>query len=723
MKHTGLIQNNLNEALFDALPTDAAIIAEEGEIILANRSWNNSNHNYQWFGAKKTGDNYFEHCEKAVRNGDDYALKLIFGLRDVIDRSKNRFELTAPHQNRGRGQSWFKILVTPFDESSALIQFEDVTKSMKSVMSMRESSEIYSQHFKNSLAGIILGTPDGQIIDANPAACKMLGYDIDELLKGGRKLIVDDSNPVNKKANAIRAKKSIYEGEKEYIHKSGEKLTVEVSSVIYKNEHDQLRIINTFRDKSKEKATLRELKIEKSFTESVINSIPNIFFVIDKQMKLVRWNNSFEESFDAERLDSEKTVVEYIVENDRTRVKNIVSEVYSSGMGHMVVEVMTKHGNRHFHVLMSKVSNAGEHFLVGTATDMTDIVEIEKERDKNYELISQLFESSPLGMVMVNRDNKIMKVNDSFTTLFGYNKLELLGENLMNKVVPEDEYNCFNSFVEEVFNGQGGKREVIRKTKSGENRNIIVNAIPIWQNEKVVAAYSIYVDLTEQKKLEEQLQNSLDEKEILLQEVHHRVKNNLAVIAGLIDLQIMEEDDHLIDSKLNEIRSRIFTIAKIHETIYEKEEVVHIRFDDYLSSVMNALPQLQGDDRQVTVRSDFEQVTLNLNQAVPCGLAINEIMNIILMDNQKLNELDVSLKNENDSITLIFESNELDIDKIAPESDDVGFRNMLVEIFLSQLNGTISTTKNGINKVILTFTKADLRGSSSSVLNSNEFKK
>lgn len=720
MKFTNTINEDISEALFNALPTAAAIIAEGGDIIATNSKWDSESKGIQWFGIEKTGDNYFDHCEKAVKNGDDHALKLIFGLRDVIDRAKNQFELTAPYNKKSNELNWFKVLITPYDQDCVLVQFEDITKSMKSMQSLRESTEIYSQHFKNSLAGIILGTPEGDIIDINPAACNILGYDKEELMKGGRTLITDDNSPINKKANTIREKKSIYEGEKEYTHKSGEIIIVEVSSVLYKNEHNQLRIINTFRDKSKEKATLRELQIERRFTESVINSIPNVFFVIDKDLELVRWNNTFEEMFNPEDLISGKQVLEYIVEGDRARLNSIVSDVFTSGTGHAVVEVMTKKGNRHFHVLLSKFANTGDDFLVGTATDITDIIEIEKERDKNYELISQLFESSPLGMIMMNKDHKITKVNDSFTTLFGYNKLELIGENLINMVVPEEEMECFNSFCKEVFEGRGGNREVVRETKSGEKRNIIINAIPIWQDDEVVAAYSIYVDLTEQKRLEARLQDSLDEKEVLLQEVHHRVKNNLAVIAGLLDLQIMEEDTPLIEGKLNEVRSRIFTIAKIHETIYQKEEVVHLRFDDYLNSVMIALPQVQGGDADISVKTDFDEVTLNLNQAVPCGLAINEIMNIIFTDNDNLMDLAVSLKYESDLVQLVFESENFDLDSIDPVDSELGFRNKLIEIFLSQINGSLSTSKEGINKVILTFKKADTRGSSSSVLNTKE---
>lgn len=710
-----------NGAIFEALPSKAALIDAEGEIINTNSKWDREPNPFQWFGLKPISQNYFKHCERAVKDGNDYALKVIFGLRDILDMKKDRFELTAPCLQQ-KGRCWFKITIAPFQNQCALVLFEDVSKNMRSVQSLRESEEIYSQHFRNSLAGIILGTPNGEIIDVNPAACKILGYSREELLQGGRSLIADENKPVNKKANAIRAKKSMYEGEKEYIHKNGNLLSVEVSSVLYRNENGDLRVVNTFRDKSKEKSTLQELKEERGFTEAVINSTPNVFFVLNTEFELVRWNKAFENElgYDEEFIKQSKAL-DYFSENDKNRVIKVAKEAFETGTGHIIAEVISKKkGLRHFHFQANSFSNNGEDFLVGTATDITDMIEIENERDKNYELISQLFESSPLGMVMLSKESKIMKVNDSFTSLFGYNKLELIGENLSERIVPKEEKDTYREFCTSVFEGNNGKAEVIRHTKDGDHLNIIVNAVPIWQDNKVVAAYAIYVDLTEQKKLESRIQKSLSEKEVLLQEVHHRVKNNLAIIAGLLDLQIMEEEDSIIENKLNEVRSRIFSIAKIHETLYEKEDVVHIRFDKYLETVMNALPQMQSSVANVKMVLNLEEVTLNLNQAVPCGLAINEIMNIIFSESELLNELEIELTEEKNEIKLTLMSDQLNLCAIDPMSESDAFQNRLVGIFLSQIHGSLTTNREGVKKATLKFKKVNQRGSSSSVINPNE---
>ncbi len=710
--------------LFNALPGPAAIVDTNGNIISSNNKWNSSDYSCQFMGEHCDTSNYFSHCEKAIQAGNDYALKLVFGLRRVLDGEKESFQITVP-SSEGSQKKWSKVSIqtSGMNHGCALIIFEDVTKTMQSVQSLRESEEIYSQHFKNSMAGIILGTPEGKIMEANPAACKILGYTKSELLEGNRELILDPTNQLNKKSYEVREKKSIYEGEKEYIHKNGSRIIVEASSLLYRNENGNLRTINTFRDKSKEKETLRELQNERRFTKAAINGIPNAFFVLDEQLKLLQWNDSFiEEMGYDEKAHLKFSVLEIIAKKDRERVLRVVKDVFVNGTGHTIAEVQTQgKGLRHFHFFANTFKNNGKKYLVGTGTDITDIIATEKEKDRNYELISQLFESSQIGMLMISPENRVLKVNDSFSRLFGYKKIEIIGEDVDKLIVPEKDRVENETFNREVFSGQILKKEAIRIAKDGRKLNIVVNTVPIIEDGEVVAAYGIYVDVTEQKQLEARIQRSLREKEILLQEVHHRVKNNLAIIAGLLDLQILEEEDSLIESKLNEVRSRIFSIAKIHEGLYEKEDVVEIRFDDYLQSVAEALPQSNFSDQiDVNIKLNLEAVKLNLNQAVPCGLAVNELMNIVLAGESLEGDIKLSLSEENKLITIGISGDRINLKKIDEEMSSGSFHTMLVNIFLSQINGTLINTSEQPATIGFKFKKMNIRGSSSSVLDSKE---
>lgn len=710
--------------LFDALPGSGAIIDHEGNILKTNLKWNKGDKPYHWFGIKPETENYFSHCERAVESGNDYALKIVFGLRQVLDSQKPFFEMTAPCPQNPK-YCWYRVSVNPLEngKGGALLLFEDVSKNMLSVKTLRESEERYSQHFKNSMSGIFLATPDGRILDANPAASRILGYTKDELLRGGRDMVADTEHPLNKKAAKIRKKKSLFEGEKVYIHKDGRKLIVEVSSVLYRNEDAELRVINTFRDKTSEKTALSDLNEERRFIKAAMNSLPGLFFLLDSDMKLVRWNNTFTESLGySENELSNQDALAIIAEEDRDRVESVIREVFSQGTGHTVAAVRAKSGDeRYFHFYGNRFDNVGAEFMVGTGTDITDLVNVEKEKDKNYELLSQLFESSPLGMVMISPELKALKVNDSFCELFGFHKLDIIGEEVDALILNEDTVEEAQSINRDIFAGNGMKKEVVRYRKDGSPLNLMINTIPIWDNNEVVGAYAIYVDLTEQKKMEARIQQSLHEKEILLQEVHHRVKNNLAVIAGLLDLQIMEEEDELIENKLNEVRSRIFSIAKIHETLYANEDMVQIRFDEYLNNLTNALPQnsisRSGD---IMINLNAEEVTLNLNQAVPCGLAVNELMNTIFSGTGYSGKLNIDLSELDDEITLSITSDDLDLYAMDPATDSDSFHKKLVEIFLAQIEGNLSVRNGSSKSVILQFKKMDLRGSSSSIRDNNE---
>lgn len=709
--------------LMNALPGAAAVLDRQGNILSCNKKWCNSSTSYGWFGGSVGDENYFEKCQKAVEKGDDYALKLLFGLRSVIDGERDKFDITIPAGN-SRSRKWYKVSITSMcDKGSVLLLIEDVSKDMESMRTFRESSEIYSQHFKHTLAGIILGTPSGKIIDVNPAACKILGYSRQELLDGGRDLIVDKKSPLNRKMYRVRKEKSSYEGEKEYIHKNGTVITVEVSSLLYRNENGDIRTINTFRDKSKEKESFQNLKEERRFTKAAINSIPNAFFVINDEYKLIQWNNSFFEDlgYDENEMDA-SSVFEIVAPQDRDRVTTVVKEAFETGTGHVITEVLSrKNGVRHYHFYGNTFESKGKKYLVGTGTDITDLLETEREKDKNYELISQLFEGSPLGMVMLRPDGRVAKVNESFARLFDYSKIEIIGEHLDQLIVDESELPDNLEFNEAAFAGTVMRKEAIRYTRTGKPLNTIINTVPIYEGNEVVAAYGIYVDVTEQKELEARIQQSLKEKDILLQEVHHRVKNNLAIIAGLLDLQIMEEENQQMEYKLNEVRSRIFSIAKIHESLYEKEDVVQIRFDQYLESVLDALPQRSiKNGKEVTFGMNMGPVVLNLNQAVPFGLAVNELMNVIFMEKSGLNNLDVSLKEINNKVEFTISGKGISTDEIEPGEGLGTFHQTLIQIFLSQINGTMELTGDEMTEIKICFTKMNIRGSSSSVLNTQE---
>ncbi len=703
-----------------ALPGSAAIIDADGEIIASNENWNRGKKCSNWLGIEKTSTNYFEHCKKAIEHGNDYALKLLFGLREVLEGEGNSLEMTMA-QN-GDSKTWCKVSVSKIESSEqiALIIFDDVTANMRAIHLLRESEERYSQQFQYSVSGIILGSPSGEIYDANPAACKILGYSKEELIEGGRELIVDETSPAHIEMLRVREDESVFEGEKEYIHKDGHTVPVEITSVIFIDENEGLKVINTFRDITLEKQVEHFLEEERRFTKTVLDSIPGIFFVLDSKGKLIRWNESIEKElgYNEDELRT-MSILEIFKENEREKAEEMFNNAYEHGNNGFVTQILSKHnGDRSFHMYINRFLSEDEEYLVATGVDITEFLASELERERNFALMTQLFENSPLAMVMIDLQSRVQKVNNGFSALFGYEPVEVIGKNVNELITSESTINEAEEVSRSAISGQAHQQETLRLTKHQNAVPVLVSTVPIWSHGEVIAAYGIYVDLTEQKKLERDLQNSLNDKNLLLQELHHRVKNNLAIIAGLLELQVIYESNKDVKNKLEEAHSRIFSIAKIHETLYQQKDVVQIEFNEYLDSIIGSMSYVAGEKKfSITREENTEPFMLNLNQAVPLGLVINELIQMKSTDSSAhSHSVNINLTCAGNDVQLEIDGFEKHIEELESTDESYTFHKLLIDTFIKQIDAEVSYSRNGTNSVIIRFKRTeDLRGSSSAL--------
>jgi two-component sensor histidine kinase len=172
----------------------------------------------------------------------------------------------------------------------------------------------------------------------------------------------------------------------------------------------------------------------------------------------------------------------------------------------------------------------------------------------------------------------------------------------------------------------------------------------------VVGSRGVIVDLTDIKNIENNLKASLNEKEILLREIHHRVKNNMQIISSLLNLQTEYVDDEEAVNVLKESQNRVRSMAIIHEKLYQSKDLTHINFVDYIQSlVLNLFYSYDIDNTQIKPILKIEDISLNIETAVPCGLIISELISNSLkyaFPNRMNGEIIVSLKSEKDTYQL-----------------------------------------------------------------------
>ena len=144
---------------------------------------------------------------------------------------------------------------------------------------------------------------------------------------------------------------------------------------------------------------------------------------------------------------------------------------------------------------------------------------------------------------------------------------------------------------------------------------------------KVSHFVAILHDLTERKRAEEALRELLREKESLLKEVHHRVKNNLQVISSLMRLQSAQVENGVVQAALQDMQNRIGSMGLLHETLYQSGNFARVDLGTYLRSLCSQLfHSLVVDPESIQLRLDVASVGLDVSQAVPCGLLINELV-------------------------------------------------------------------------------------------------
>jgi PAS domain S-box-containing protein len=211
---------------------------------------------------------------------------------------------------------------------------------------------------------------------------------------------------------------------------------------------------------------------------------------------------------------------------------------------------------------------------------------------------------------------------------------------------------------------------------------------------KPIRMTGIDVDITERKQTETKIKESLQEKEVLLQEIHHRVKNNLQVICSLLDLQSQHLEDQGIVEVFRESCNRVRSMALVHEQLYQSKNCARINCVEYIESLTSYLFRVYGVNAdKITLELDLDEITLNINTAIPCGLIISELVSNALkyaFPNATEGTIKVALHSPgNHHFTLIVRDNGIGFSTPWDFKSVKSLGLQLVKVLTSQLEGTL----------------------------------
>jgi PAS domain S-box-containing protein len=370
-------------------------------------------------------------------------------------------------------------------------------------------------------------------------------------------------------------------------------------------------------------------------------------------------------------------------------------------------------------VSLNKVAFPDGNMIQSIVRNVTEKKKTEAKLRKSEELFRNLFQKSPAAIVMMDVKNQVQMVNDSFEAMFGYTLSDMQDKSVDQLILPFDEEPInpmeeYDSSLDNEFQAEG-----IRVARNGERKNVLIAGMPVYIDGEPVAVLGMYIDITDRKISEKKLKESLHEKQILVEEVHHRVKNNLAVVSGLLQMQTMHVDDERLTTYMQNSQMRIQSMAIVHEMLYKSETLSEIDFHDYVHKLSDTVINiLESRAENISILIDVDHFVLNVNQAIPCALIISELITNAFefaFHGRKKGRIRIRVLEEQDSISVEVKDDGIGLPHDFEEKRQKSLGINLIENLCMQLETDINIESGSWGtRFFFAFEKTDKPGSSSS---------
>jgi len=337
--------------------------------------------------------------------------------------------------------------------------------------------------------------------------------------------------------------------------------------------------------------------------------------------------------------------------------------------------------------------------------------ELEHALRQSEERFRRVVEAAPNAMVMVSAAGQIEMVNAQAERMFGYDRAELLGAGV-EMLVPLGFRGHHPGLRAAFFSDlqsrpMGAGRDLYALRKDGTEFPVEIGLNPLETEDGMMVLSSI-VDISDRKQKEERIQMALKEKDILLREIHHRVKNNLQIVHSLLDLQSARLDDETVLDMLRDSQNRIRSMALIHQTLYQSKDFARVDFSHFLESLVSTLvSSYSADTARLDLQVMTDGVSLPLSTAIPCGLILNELIaNAIKhgFPDGRSGEIRIALKrDQNDHVLLSVSDNGVGIpdDLVIEATHTLGLQ--LVNLLADQIGGQLTVNRTRPTMFVLRF--------------------
>jgi PAS domain S-box-containing protein len=554
--------------------------------------------------------------ERAFK-GENFTVEDEFDLGDRIISSEISFN-PIWHEDQITGVSVFA---------------RDVSERRQAEEALRESEERFKILFQSAPDAYYLSDLKGKFVDGNRMAEQLTGYKRDELIgKSFLKLGLLPPRQIPRAASLlVKNTKGISTGPDEFsiIRKDGVKVTVGISTHPVKIK-DQTLVLGIARDITERKRAEEAIKESEEKFRMLAEKSPNMIF-INKKGRIVYANQQCEEAMGYRREEFYSPDFDFfdLIAPDTMSVVKESFQKHRKGEDVPPYEysLITKTGKKIEAIVTTKLINfGGEKAILGIITDITERKQVEEALKKSEEKYRHLVENTNEVLYATDENGIITYISPVAKTLSGYSPAEIMGRNFVEFIFKDDAEYVLESFQKNI-KGEPEPSECRIKTKSGDLKWIRTSGRPIFLNERFLGVQGVISDISDQKRIEEEIKATLKEKEAMMREIHHRVKNNLQIVSSLLRLQSRSIKEQTLKDTFEIAQNRIKSMALIHEVLYLSENLDRINFSDYIQRITHHLfSMFSRRAKKIQLELEVGEFYLDIDKAIPCGLIINELV-------------------------------------------------------------------------------------------------
>ncbi len=569
---------------------------------------------------------------------------------------------------------------------------------------LRESEEKYRFLVEHNHDIIYTLAADGTLLFVSPAWTTLLGYAVDQVVgESFQKFIHPDdvADCLVWLENVIKTGKRQEGIEYRVRHLDGSWFWHTSSAVPLRDESGKvIGFEGTARDITENKLTKQSLNQIRENYETFFNSIDEFLFVLDEQGNIIHANKTVFErlGYSANELYGHSVLLVHPSER-RKEAGDIVGQMLNGTTEFCPVPVITKAGMQI--PVETRITHGiwdGKPVIFGVTKDISK-VRLSEEK------FSKVFQLNPSACGLSSLENrKYVEVNDAFYSLLGFDKDEVIGNTAVDLgILSADKIAVIIQNADE--NGNVKNVETELKTKRGDIKHVLLSSENIHVQDKKYR-FTVVHDITERKAAEDKVRALLAEKELILKEVHHRIKNNLNTASSLLSLQAGTLSEPSAITALKDAGHRIQSMSVLYDQLYRSANFTEISLASYLPRMVDDTISNFPNSTIVTIEKHFDNFMLDAKRIQTLGIIINELLTNTMkyaFEGRTSGLVSVGAKELEGNITVTVEDDGIGLPETVSFDNNSGFGLQLVQALTEQLDGRIHIERLNGTKIVIEF--------------------